>query len=53
MDLLRSLQKLNPGDGWITQTLDRNTIAGYALLEDIYGRNALFIGISDPRSIYQ
>ena len=49
----RSLQEINSGDGWIIQPLDRDTIAGYALISDIYGKESLILGIKDPRSIYQ
>jgi PAS domain S-box-containing protein len=33
--------------------LNRSIIAGYALLKDIYGRNALVLSISEPRGIFQ
>ncbi|MFA4824591.1 MAG: PAS domain S-box protein [Methanoregula sp.] len=52
-DLLHNLQEQKSGDKGIIQLIDRNTIVGYALLKDIYGRDALILGISDPRSIYQ
>lgn len=52
-DLLHNLQEQKSEDKGIIQLIDRNTIVGYALLKDIYGRDALILGISDPRSIFQ
>ena len=52
-DLVRNLQEKKSGDGWTIQPADRNTIDGFTLLKDINGRDALILGISDPRSIYQ
>ncbi len=52
-DLQRTLMEKKPDGGRTIEPVDRNTINGYALLKDIDGRDALILGISDPRSIYQ
>jgi PAS domain S-box-containing protein len=51
--VLQSIREKNAVDGSIVQPLNRSTIAGYALLRDIYGRDALVLSISEPRNIYQ
>jgi PAS domain S-box-containing protein len=37
----------------IIRTLGPHTIAGYSLLKDIYGNDALVLQITEPRDIYQ
>jgi len=37
----------------IIQPVDSNSIEGYTLVRDIYGKDALVLGITEPRSIYQ
>jgi PAS domain S-box-containing protein len=51
--LVQDLRQKNQGNAGIVRPLDQNTIAGYALLRDIYGNDALVLSISEPRSIYQ
>ncbi len=51
--VLQNIREKNPSDGSIVQPLNRSTIAGYALLKDIYGKDALILSINEPRSIYQ
>jgi diguanylate cyclase (GGDEF)-like protein len=41
------------GDSVFVQPLDRDSIAGYALLYDVYGQPALTLRIDMPREIYQ
>ena len=50
--VLQTIREKNPSDGSLVQPLNRSSIAGYALLRDIYGRDALVLGISEPRNIY-
>jgi len=51
--LMQELRDKKTLDGGIVRPLDRDIIAGYAILRDIYGNDALVLSISDPRSIYQ
>jgi PAS domain S-box-containing protein len=51
--LVQNLREKKPGTAGIVEPLDQDSIMGYALLEDIYGNDALVLSISDPRSIYQ
>lgn len=49
----RALQNMSSGGtDALALPLDKNTIAGYALLRDIYGSPALLIGAELPREIY-
>ncbi|MGB9847055.1 MAG: CHASE4 domain-containing protein, partial [Desulfotomaculales bacterium] len=49
----RALQNMSSGGtDALALPLDENTIAGYALLKDIYGSPALLIGAEMPREIY-
>ena len=41
------------GDSVFVQPLDRDSIAGYTLLHDVYGQPALTLRIDTPREIYQ
>jgi PAS domain S-box-containing protein len=51
--LLSDLRTSDKKNSEIIRTMDRNTIAGYAMIKDIYGNDALVMKITQPRSIYQ
>jgi len=51
--VLQDIRQKNPAGGTLIEPLNRSTIAGYALLKDVYGRDALVLSISEPRSISQ
>ncbi|MEM8530830.1 MAG: CHASE4 domain-containing protein [Chloroflexota bacterium] len=46
------LQELTNSGTAFVQRLDAQTIAGYTLLEDIYGQAALILKVETPRDIY-
>lgn len=50
--LIHTLKEKTTENGIIIQTLDHDTIAGYAVIRDIYGKDALVLEISNPRNIY-
>ncbi len=50
---LQSLPDSPGGSRILVRTLDAGTIAGYALLKDIYGKPALALQVSTPRVIYR
>ncbi|GAB4459250.1 MAG: CHASE4 domain-containing protein [Anaerolineae bacterium] len=45
--------ELAPGAPPVVQPRDDETVAGYALLDDIYGQPALALRVDAPRTIYQ
>jgi sensor domain CHASE-containing protein len=49
--LLSDLQATGEKNPEIIRITDRNTIAGYALIRDIYGNDALILRITQPRDI--
>jgi PAS domain S-box-containing protein len=44
---------LSDGSSTFVQPLSNDTVAGYALLKDIFGRYALVLRVDTPRDIYQ
>jgi len=50
---LQSLPDSTGGSRILVRPLDASTIAGYALLKDIYGKPALALQVSMPRVIYR
>ena len=46
-------QSLSNGEGYSTQTIDDNHIAGYSVINDIYGENKFLIKILTDRNFYQ
>jgi len=51
--LLPALSTARAGDTGVVTPLDSNLIAGYALIRDVYGQDALILEIRQPRDIYQ
>ena len=51
-DLVTSLKEIRDSSPGIILPLDKEWIAGYALITDIYGEPALILQISEPRDIY-
>ncbi|MFH0847655.1 MAG: CHASE4 domain-containing protein [Chloroflexota bacterium] len=44
---------LSTGTTAVTRVLDSRTVAGYTLLNDVYGKPAFILRVDMPRSIYQ
>jgi signal transduction histidine kinase len=51
-DFVAAREALARGAATFVQPLSANTVAGYALLKDIYGQPALILRIDLPRSVY-
>jgi len=51
-DFTEARSQLSDRSPVIVRTLDENTIAGYALLRDIYGSPILILRVDEPRDIY-
>lgn len=51
--ILATLAAAEPGSPGVVSMVDTGTIAGYTLLQDIHGRDALVLEVVQPRSIYQ
>jgi PAS domain S-box-containing protein len=52
-DFLRARSTAAEGHHTFVRRLDANTIAGYALIKDIYGKPVLLLRVTLPRVIYQ
>jgi PAS domain S-box-containing protein len=53
LDFQQALLSLSSGQSIMIQPLDEDTVAGYALLNDINGNPALILKITQPRDIYK
>lgn len=51
--VLAALQAAGPGSPGTVVTLDDTTVAGYALLEDVHGEDALVLELTQDRGIFQ
>jgi PAS domain S-box-containing protein len=51
--LLPDMKKSDRNNSEVIRTSGKDTIAGYALIRDIYGNDALVLQITQPRDIYQ
>jgi len=49
----QAFEALSEDSPMFIQPLDRNTVAGYALIEDVYGMPVLMLRTEMPRAIYQ
>ncbi|MFZ2948078.1 MAG: PAS domain S-box protein, partial [Desulfuromonadaceae bacterium] len=52
-DIAAALSAFSRGDGSHVRVIDHNTIAGYTLFKDLFGRPALMARISEERLLYQ
>lgn len=52
-DFHTAYSSLSAEDPIFVQPLDRDSIAGYALLEDIYGEPSLVLRVEKPRDLYR
>ena len=52
LDFLSALQGISEGNPIATVKLHRNLIAGYSIVNDIYGEPALVLRVDTPRAIY-
>src|SRR5205814_4112143 len=52
-DFRDALAPLSGGDAAAVRVLDEDTIAGYALLKDVYGRDAVVLRAATPREVYR
>ena len=51
-DFQKAAQQLSPQKSTLVTTLSENTIAGYALLSDLYGNPGVILRIDAPREAY-
>jgi PAS domain S-box-containing protein len=51
--LLSDLKASSGNNSPVVRNSDRNTVAGYALIKDIFGNDALVLQITQPRDIFQ
>jgi PAS domain S-box-containing protein len=51
-DFTKARSQLSDRSPVLVRVLDEDTIAGYALLRDIYGRPILILRVDEPRDIY-
>lgn len=49
----KTLQTLDNGENYYVQTIDENHISGYCTMNDLYGKNSLFIKVDSDRRFYQ
>ncbi len=52
-DFQLAREAFSPGKSIFVKARDSRTVAGYALLDDIFGRNSLILRAEMPRDIYQ
>lgn len=52
-DYQRAKENISTGQSVYVETLSENVIAGYCLVNDIYGFPAIIVRMDQPRSIYQ
>jgi PAS domain S-box-containing protein len=52
-ELIASMKTFNGHSSVLIRPLDKERVAGYALIRDIYGNEALVLEMTQPRSIYR